>query len=53
MQERLQMSYSDVGSAEVRDIARQLVEKALFSSKMTVIYFPLNQEAKFLLQGLP
>lgn len=51
MQERLQMSYSDVGSAEVRDIARQLVEKSLVLLKNDGDILPIKPGSKIFVTG--
>src|SRR5690606_35238999 len=51
MQERLQMSYSDVGSAEVRDIARQLVEKSLVLLKNDGDVLPIKPGSKIFVTG--
>lgn len=51
MQENLSMSYSEVGSAEGRDIARQLVEKSLVLLRNDGGVLPLKPGSKIFITG--
>jgi hypothetical protein len=48
MQENVKKYVTSLGSKEYRDIAEQLVEKSLVLVKMTIMYFLLKAEQKYL-----